>query len=390
MGASGAGLNGQREEFMPTGVGSSYASAARAGVGTEPIAIIGIGCRFPGGADSPEAFWELLCDGVDAVTPVPPDRWGLSIYEPGVLARGKGPAQWGGFLDLKAIEAFDALFFGISPREAGSMDPQQRLLLEVAWEALEDAGQVAADLHGSRTGVFLGMSSCDYENIRTAERAPIDIYSLIGSARSVHAGRLSYAYGLEGPSLVTDTACSSSLVACHLASQSLRNRECALALAAGVNLVLLPELSSGFNQADMMAPDGRCKAFDARADGFVRSEGVAVVVLKRLSDAVADSDPIYAVIRGSAVNNDGRSSGLLITPGQRGQEAVLREAYRHAGVLPGHVQYVEAHGTGTSVGDPVEARALGRVIADGRPPDRPCLVGSVKTNIGHAEATAGP
>jgi acyl transferase domain-containing protein/aryl carrier-like protein len=353
---------------------------------TEPIAIIGIGCRFPG-ASGPDAFWQLLCDGIDAIGEIPPDRFDLdAVYDPRPGTPGKICTRWGGF--LQQVDQFDPYFFGISPREAARMDPQQRLLLEVAWEALEDAGQAPEKLAGSRTGVFIGLCSSDYGEIQSRDPAGIDIYVSTGSAHSVMSGRVSFAFGLKGPSVVIDTACSSSLVAVHLACQSLRSGESKMALAGGVNLILLPEPSIGFSQAKMLAPDGRCKAFDARADGFVRSDGVGVVVLKPLSQAQAEGDPVYAVIRGSAVNNDGRDNGLM-TPSRKGQEAVLREAYRNAGLWPSQVDYVEAHGTGTSVGDPIEAQALGAVLSQGRPKHRPCVIGSVKTNIGHTEAAAG-
>jgi phthiocerol/phenolphthiocerol synthesis type-I polyketide synthase C len=354
----------------------------------EGVAIVGIGCRFPGGANGPEAFWKLLRDGVDAITEIPRERFDVEpLYDPVPGTPGKMVTRWGGF--LKDIDKFDASFFGISPREASSMDPQQRLLLEVAWEALADAGQVPAKLIGSRTGVYLGMCYDDYIDLEMDDTENIDIYVNTGGARSVAAGRISYALGLQGPSLAVDTACSSALVAVHLACQSIGSGESSMALAGGINLILQPEFSIGFSQASMLSPDGRCKAFDARADGFVRSDGVGLVLLKPLSQAQADGDHIYAVIRGSAVNNDGSSGGFLMTPSQRGQEAVIRDAYRNAGVSPGQVQYIEAHGTGTSVGDPIEAAALGAVINEGRAKDRPCLIGSVKTNIGHTEAASG-
>ena len=352
----------------------------------EPIAIIGIGCRFPG-ATGPEGFWRLLREGREAISEVPADRFNLdSVYDPRPGVPGKIYSRWGGFLEQ--VDQFDPYFFGIAPREAASMDPQHRLLLEVAWEGLEDAGQVPEQLAGQRVGVFVGMCTNDYGNLLT-DPADVDIYFAAGNARSILSGRVSYALGLEGPSVVLDTACSTSLVAVHLACQSLRSGESSLAVAGGVNLVLVPEPSLGFCQAQMLARDGRCKAFDASGDGFVRSDGVGIIVLKPLSKALADGDPVYAVIRGSAVNNDGRSGGLLMTPSRPGQEAVLREAYRDADASPGDVQYVEAHGTGTSVGDPVEAMALGTVLASGRPENTPCRIGSVKTNIGHAEGAAG-
>ena len=354
----------------------------------ESIAIIGIGCRFPGGVDNPDSFWRLMRNGVDAITEVPAERWELrSFYDPNPVTPGKINTRWGGF--LSQIDHFDAKFFNISPREAVRMDPQQRLLLEVTWEALEDAGQAPEMLAGSQSGVFIGMIANEYEDLYFHDPRNVDVYVNTGCARSVTSGRLSYVLGLQGPSLTVDTACSSSLVAVHLACQSLRNKECGLAIAGGVNLILMPQPSIGWCQAKNLAPDGRCKAFDAGANGFIRSDGVGVVVLKPLSSALANGDPIYALIRGSAVNNDGQTSGLLMTPGRRGQEAMLIEAYRNAGVRPAHVQYVEAHGTGTKVGDPIEAQALGAVLEKGRPKDQPCAIGSVKTNIGHTEGAAG-
>ncbi len=351
-----------------------------------PIAITGIGCRFPE-ATGPEAFWGLLAKSGDAITEIPASRFDVDAFydeRPGIP--GKIYSRWGGFVDQ--IDQFDPYFFGIAPREAAGMDPQHRLLLEVAWEALEDAGQVPEHLLGQKVGVFAGMCTNDYLDSVT-DPSLMDIYFAAGNARSILSGRLSYALGLEGPSVVVDTACSTSLVAVHLACESLRSGESMLALAGGTNLVLRPEPSIGFCQAQMLARDGRCKAFDASGDGFVRSDGVGIIVLKRLADALADHDPIYAVIRGSAVNNDGRSGGLLMTPSRAGQEAVLREAYKNSGISPGQVQYVETHGTGTSVGDPIEAMALGTVLATDRPADQPCRIGSVKTNIGHAEGAAG-
>ena len=352
----------------------------------EPIAIIGIGCRFPN-ARGPEAFWELLREGVDAITEIPATRFDVEeVYDPRPGMPGKINTKWGGFLE--GIDEFDPFFFGISSREASAMDPQQRLMLEVTWEAIEDAGLVPEDLDAGRTGVFAGTCNSDYINL-LEDFGDIDIYVAGGNALSVLSGRLSYALGLQGPSMTVDTACSTSLVAVHLACQSLWSEESKVALAGGVNLILSPHPYIGFAGAQMLASDGRCKFGDSRADGFVRSEGAGVVVLKRLSSALADGDPIYAVIRGSAVNNDGDSGGLLMTPSRPGQEAVFREAYRSAGVSPGEVQYVEVHGTGTPVGDPVEVQALGTVVGEGRTEGSPCVVGSVKTNIGHTEGAAG-
>ncbi len=354
--------------------------------GAEAIAIIGIGCRFPGAPDA-RGFWNLLRNAVDAIREVPADRFNLrEFYDPDPAAPGKIVTRWGGFIEH--VDQFDAHFFGISPREAARMDPQQRLLLELTWEALEDAGQVREHLAGTPTGVFIGISNNDYGRIQFNDLDRIDAYAGTGNALSIAANRISYVFDFRGPSIALDTACSSSLVAVHQACNSLRSGESTLALAGGVNLILSPAITINFTKAGAMAPDGRCKAFDARANGYVRSEGAGVVVLKPLSKALADHDPIYAVIRGSAVNQDGRSNGLM-APNPTAQEAVLREAYRRAAVSPADVQYVEAHGTGTLLGDPIEAKALGAVLALDRPVNRPCLLGSVKTNLGHLEAAAG-
>jgi acyl transferase domain-containing protein/acyl-CoA synthetase (AMP-forming)/AMP-acid ligase II/glyoxylase-like metal-dependent hydrolase (beta-lactamase superfamily II)/acyl carrier protein len=352
----------------------------------EPIAIVGIACRFPG-SDSPAAFWSLLRDGVDAVSEVPASRWNAArIFDADASQPGKTNSRWGGF--LAQVDQFDPLFFGISPREARHMDPQQRLLLEIAWEALEDAGQVPDALRGSATGVFLGMTTEDYGHMQWNRPDAIDMYSATGTLSSVASGRISYVFDFRGPSLSIDTACSSSLVAIHYACQSLWNGEATMALAGGVNLMLTPENGISQTKLGALAADGKCKAFDASADGFVRGEGAGLVVLKRLSQAVADGDRVYAVIRGSAVNQDGRSNGLT-APNPQAQRAVLREAYRHAGVSPGAVQYIEAHGTGTPLGDPMELQALGRVLGTDRATDDVCAIGSVKTNIGHLESAAG-
>ena len=352
----------------------------------EPIAIIGIGCRFPG-ASNPSAFWQLLQDGVDAIREVPPDRFDLSaFYNPNPAVPGKLNSRWGGFLEQ--VDQFDAVFFGIMPREIARMDPQQRLLLEVAWEALEDAGQLVERLAGTQTGVFIGISTNDYGRLEIADLDRINAYTGTGNAFSIAANRISYLFDFRGPSLAIDTACSSSLVAVHQACRSLWNGETSLALAGGVNIILSPAIAINFTKAGALAPDGRCKAFDAQADGYVRSEGAGIVVLKPMSKALADGDPIYAVIRGSAVNQDGRSNGLM-APNPQAQEAVLRVAYRRAGISPGQVQYVEAHGTGTALGDPIEVKALGKILALNRPPGSVCALGSVKTNIGHLEAAAG-
>lgn len=352
-----------------------------------PIAVIGMGCRFPGGADAPSAFWRLLSEGRDAVTRVPPDRWDAdAFFDPNPDAPGKMYTRSGGFLDR--VDLFDPQFFGISPREAESLDPQQRLLLEVAWEALEHAGRPPESLYGSRTGVFVGISNFEYAKFLMADVRRIDAYAGSGSALNVAAGRLSYCLGLTGPCLAVDTACSSSLVATHLACQSLREGESDLALAAGVNLILSPEVSISFSKAHFLAPDGRCKTFDAAADGYARGEGCGVLVLKRLSDAMCDGDTVWALIRGSAVNQDGPSGGLTVPSGPS-QQAVMRQALESAGQTPSDVSYVEAHGTGTALGDPIELGAVDAVYGQDRSAHEPLLIASVKTNIGHLEAAAG-
>ncbi len=353
---------------------------------TEPIAIIGMGLRFPGGASSPESFWQLLINGVDAITEVPADRWSLDeFYDATPVTPGKMNSRWGGFID--DVYHFDPAFFGLSPREARLMDPQQRLFLEAAYMALEAAGQVAEKLADSQTAVFVASYHNDYALKQYADPQEINAYSITGTAHSIIANRLSYLLNLHGPSLSVDAACSSSLVALHLACQSLRSHECDRALAGGVSAMLSPELSIGLSQWDFMAPDGRCKTFDSRADGWVRGEGAGVLVLKRLSDALADKDHILAVIRGTAVNQDGRSN-VMTAPNGRAQQAVIEAALANAHVAPEMISYVEAHGTGTVIGDPIEVEALGeayRLAETGRT----CHLGTVKTNIGHLEAAAG-
>ncbi|KYC35299.1 hypothetical protein WA1_09105 [Scytonema hofmannii PCC 7110] len=353
----------------------------------ESIAIIGIGCRFPR-AKNPETFWQLLRDGVDAISEVPAQRWDIdAFYDPNPATPGKMSTRWGGFLEQ--VDQFDTQFFGIAPQEAHSMDPQQRLLLEVAWEALEDAGQIPERLANTSTGVFVGISTYDYSELLLKANAIGNAYTGSGNTQAIVANRLSYFFNFHGPSMAVDTACSSSLVAVHLACNSIWQGESTLALVGGVNLLLSPVITINFTKAGFMANDGRCKTFDARANGYVRGEGAGVIVLKPLSQALSDGDPIYAVIRGSAVNQDGRTNGLM-APNRWAQEAVLRQAYRKAGVQPSQVQYVEAHGTGTLLGDPMEMKALGAVLSSERPSFKPhCAVGSVKTNIGHLEAAAG-
>ena len=353
--------------------------------GNEPVAIVGIGLRFPGGAGDAQQFADLLWSATDAVREIGADRWPLdSFYDADPDAPGKMTTRYGAFLE--AVDRFDAEFFGISPREAASMDPQQRLLLEVTWEALENAGHAPASLNGASAGVYLGIANGDYGRALFAQRDAIDTYYSTGNAYSVAAGRLSYVLGARGPAIAVDTACSSSLVALHLACQGLRNGDCDLALAGGVNLILTPEMNINFSKAGMMAADGRCKTFDAAADGYVRGEGCGVLVLRRLADALKDNDRVLAVIRGSAVNQDGRSSGLT-APNGPSQEAVIRAALAAAQVASEDIGYIETHGTGTPLGDPIEVGALAAAL--GRDRERPLLIGSVKTNIGHLEAAAG-
>ena len=354
---------------------------------TEPIAIVGLSCRFPGSND-PDAFWRLLSGGVDAVKEVPNDRWDKdAYYDPDPSVPGKMHAPYGGFLDQ--VDLFDPAFFGISGREAESMDPQQRLLLEVTWEALENAGIATTHLRGSSTGVFVGITTSDYARLTIADASNgLDVYAATGGALNVAAGRLSYVFGLNGPAMAIDTACSSSLVAVHLACQSLRERECDLALAGGVNLLLTPEAFICLSKWGMMAPDGRCKTFDERADGFVRAEGCGMIALKRLSDALTADDRVLALIRGTAINQDGASSGLTV-PNGPAQQALVRAALKAARLQPHDVDYIEAHGTGTALGDPIELEALAAVLGKNRPADRPLRVGSVKTNLGHLESAAG-
>ena len=327
----------------------------------EPIAIVGAGCRYPGGVETPDDLWRVLATGRDAVADIPSDRWDAdAYYDSNPDVPGKMVTRRGGF--LKQVDQFEPQFFGISPREAQSMDPQQRLLLETTYEALESAGIATDTLAGSATGVFVGITTSDYAQLsRRGGPDSADVYTATGSALNAAAGRISFTFGFQGPCVAVDTACSSSLVAVHLACQSLRAGESRLALAGGVNVILSPDAMVLFSKWGMMAPDGACKTFDAAADGFVRAEGCAIIALRRLSDAVAAGDPILAVIRGSAVNSDGRSSGLTV-PNGPAQQAVIRTALASAGLNGADIDYVEAHGTGTSLGDPIEVEALGGVL----------------------------
>ncbi|NCQ83091.1 MAG: acyltransferase domain-containing protein [Microcystis aeruginosa W13-18] len=353
----------------------------------EPIAIIGMGCRFPGGANSPEAFWELLSRGKEVIVPVPSQRWDAeAYYDENPDLPNKTYARYGGFID--AVDQFDAQFFGMTPREAIALDPQQRLLLEVSWEALENAGIAPQKLTGTQTGVFVGIGLDDYAKLQIKQQIAIDAYTGSGNAFCFASGRLSYFLGLQGPSLAIDTACSTSLVTVHLACQSLRNRESNLALAGGVSLMLSPEVTLYLSKTRALSPDGRCKTFDKDANGYVRGEGCGMVVLKRFSDAISDGDNILGVIRGSAVNQDGPSSGLTV-PNGSAQMAVIRQALENAKVKPEQISYLEAHGTGTALGDPIEVRGINNILCKDRSTDNPLMVGSVKTNIGHLEIAAG-
>ena len=355
----------------------------------EPIAIVGMNCRLPGNVNNPEGFWELLHNGVDAITEIPYQRWNINTYyDPNPDTLGKMYIRQAGL--LSQVDRFDPQFFGISPREAMSLDPQQRLLLEVSWEALEMAGVAFDRLEDSQTGVFIGIGQNDYAQLQlySGDNKRVAAYDATGNGFCFASGRLSYFLGLNGPSLAIDTACSSSLVAVHLACQSLRKRECNLALAGGVQLILSPVLTTALCRMGALSPDGRCKTFDAAANGYGRGEGCGVVVLKRLSDATKDRDCILAVIRGSAVNHGGSSSGLTV-PNKIAQQKLIKQALSEAQVDPSDVSYVEAHGTGTSLGDPIEVKALADILGQGRSPDSPLMIGSVKTNIGHLEAAAG-
>ena len=357
---------------------------------TEPIAVVGMGCRFPGGVNNPAQYWRLLREGRSGIVRVPPERWDAdALYSEDHTVPGTICSREGGFLTSWKPDEFDAEFFGISPREAAAMDPQQRLMLEVAWEALENAGITPQAIRGTQTSVFIGLTTNDYSLTFAGKLRPedVDAYSAFGNASNFAAGRLAYFLGVHGPALVIDTACSSSLVAVHLACQSLRRRESDTALAAGVNLILSPENSIACSRFGMLSPEGRCKTFDASADGYVRSEGCGVVVLKRLSDALRDGDRVLAVVRGSAVNQDGPSSGQTV-PNGPAQQALMRQALAASRLQPSDIDYIEAHGTGTALGDPIELDALSQVFSE-RDGSSPLVLGSVKTNMGHLESAAG-
>lgn len=372
-------LAGEPETTQPEPI--SVANPTPVSEGNEPIAVVGLGCRFPG-APNPSAFWDMLLQQTNGVGEIPHNRPDLESLR----GSGRSSTQKGGFLD--EVDQFDPSFFGISPLEAEAMDPQQRLLLEVAWEALATAGCQPEKLSGSATGVYLGIANVDYARLPNEAQSEHGAYYGTGTAASIAANRLSYMLNLQGPSMAIDTACSSSLVALHQACTALRQRECDLALTGGVNLILTPDLTLTFDKAGMMSATGACKTFDAGADGYVRGEGCGMVILKRLADAQANNDRILAVVRGSAINQDGRSNGLT-APNGTVQQKVIRAALSRAGVAPADVGFVETHGTGTPLGDPIEFGALQAVLSHDRSDQSPCLLGSVKTNLGHLEAAAG-
>lgn len=365
------------------------AASAPAAAHLEPIAIVGAACRLPGGVNDLDAFWRMLCDGIDGVVPVPPQRWDADrLFDKDPAAAGKIASRWGGF--ISGADEFDADYFGISPREAEEMDPQQRIVLETAIDALDNAGIPRDALAGTAMGVFVGLHghASDYLLLQNENVDELDTFSGTGAAHNMLAGRLSYVLNTHGPAIVIDTACSSSLVALHLAVQSLRAGESTSALVAGVNLILTPNFTIAASRMRMLAPDGRCKAFDHRADGFVRSEGCGVVLLRRLSDAVADGDTILAIVRGSAINQDGHTNGIT-APNGIAQRQVIEKALANAGVPAPSIGFIEAHGTGTSLGDPIEIEALAATVGQRAVGAPHCFVGSVKTNIGHLEGAAG-
>jgi len=353
----------------------------------EPLAIVGMGIRLPGKSIDVDTFWDFLANGRSGIVEVPEDRWDIErYYNPDGAVPGTMVTKWGGFVD--DVDKFDARFWGITPREAMRMDPQQRWLLEVAWEAIEDAGVAPSKLRGQKVGVFVGVSTHDYSGIQGLDVYDTDAHTNSGITLSIASNRISYLLDLKGPSLSVDTACSSSLVGVSIACRQIWAGECDAALAGGVNVMCAPHATIGFSKASMLSPDGQCFAFDARANGYVRGEGAGMVYFKRLSKALEDNDRIYAVIRASVMNQDGHTSSMTV-PGADAQAAMLRRAYDEAGVPPENVVYMEAHGTGTPVGDPIELSALGRVLSEGRDDENECLIGSVKSNIGHLEAGSG-
>src|ERR1700704_3356224 len=375
---------------MVTGSASQSAPAEQfTAMQKERIAIIGAGCRFPGGVTSKDSLWKLLVEGREGVVQVPPDRWNVDRYydaEPGVA--GKSISVRGGFID--AIDQFDPQFFGISPREAPYVDPQHRLLLETSWEAIENAGLVLDLEKGSDIAVFVGISHNDYQGIQSTagDHFGITPHTPTGSAHSIAANRISYCLNLRGPSVAMDTACSSALTAVHTACEHIWAGRGDVALAGGVTVMITPGGFIGFSQASMLSPDGRCAAFDALASGFVRGEGAGMVLLKRLSQAIQDGDPIQGVILGTSINQDGHTNGISL-PSAEAQTRLVQDACKDAGIAPEEIGFVEAHGTGTAVGDPIEAHALAEALCGNRSADAPLPIGSIKTNLGHLETAAG-
>ncbi|MDH4410932.1 MAG: SDR family NAD(P)-dependent oxidoreductase, partial [Verrucomicrobiales bacterium] len=353
----------------------------------EPLAIVGIGCRLPGGVNGPESFWQMMVEGRSGIVPVPADRWNRERWHhENVDIPGKMITKWGGF--IRDFDRFDAQFFGISPREALRMDPQQRWLLEAAWESLEDAGIPPVSLRGSDTSVFVGIASNDYANVAQSDPRNVDVHTNSGSTLSIASNRISYLFDFKGPAVSVDTACSSALVAINLACESIWSGEASMALAGGVNALLTPDASIGFSKATMLSPTGQCFAFDDRANGYVRGEGAGIFTIKKLADAERDGDRVYCVIRAAIINQDGHTSSMTV-PGVETQAKMLEDALARSGIEPKQVRYMEAHGTGTPVGDPIETRALGIVLSRGRDEGDYCLIGSVKTNVGHLESGSG-
>ncbi|HEY0844910.1 MAG TPA: amino acid adenylation domain-containing protein [Noviherbaspirillum sp.] len=373
-----------------SGATAAHAVHARRVAPNEAVAIVGMACRLPGGANSPDALWSLLSSGVDPVTEIPEDRWPAhAYYDADRAVKGRSVSRWGAFLQGHDLREFDAKHFRMTPREASALDPQQRLLLEVTWEAIENAGFTVAELKGKQVGVYVGISTDDYKNATLYQNIEtLDPYAGAGTMDCTAAGRLSYYFGWEGPNLAIDTACSSSMVAMHLACRALQSGECDLAVVGGANAILTPHLYVYFSKAGIMSPTGRCHVFDDAADGYVRAEGCGIIVLQRESDAIADGRRLRARVLGTAINQDGASTGFS-APNGAAQQKVLRSAWQRAGIGARDLSYLEAHGTGTPIGDPIELEAMAEAVAPERTPDDPVLVGSLKSNLGHLEAAAG-